>query len=612
MRSILKGPLPFIAFAFVLLAVASGMLRPGASLAVYAEDAGPFHLAGALHRVVDSRSLDGLPYLTIISQALLAITGGVFFSLFQRWTGNRIVSIVAALLFVLHPVHAQHWKDSFQVLTFLPMPLVLLALSVHLQISRHRFFLRAFWTLLFGLAALYAGPLGLVTPLLMAVLLLTDFQSPVDERRSRAFECILHLLLVILVASSQGRIGTLVPHLGDTSVSVAELLFVSKDTPLFPHLGWVILSGLLLVLALSLAIASRRRMFLFQFAGLASGWVLALELSAILGWLPREHDALGLALAPLCLLAPMMVWRVLLECFPPDAQSYSPVPIPRHFPLWDKSTIEQPGWPSKAAATSLPIAELLSLRQLVAGMREMAHPQAHAHRSSAMANEAYDRAYMLGNPSVLSRNQSSKGIADPWSDTISAQQLFDDHCRPHLKHRGTVIEIGPSDVWLTHEFLKEQQQVITVGAHISDLSFQQVLQSEGEPIVGLLSRNSGLRVLASGIADFAIASRSLLYADQATLLSCILELKRVLRPGGRALLVLGNLLDPAGMKHLRSLGESAVHSEADLGYRQYTTPEVVRALAENAGITVDSIQLAANNIDMIVNLEHQVLGPSAH
>jgi hypothetical protein len=175
-----------------------------------------------------------------------------------------------------------------------------------------------------------------------------------------------------------------------------------------------------------------------------------------------------------------------------------------------------------------------------------------------------------------------------------------------------VIEIGPSDVWLTHEFLKEQQQVITVGAHISDLSVQQVLQSEGEPIVGLLSRNSGLRVLASGIADFAIASRSLLYADQATLLSCILELKRVLRPGGRALLVLGNLLDPAGMKHLRSLGESAVHSEADLGYRQYTTPEVVRALAENVGITVDSIQLAANNIDMIVNLEHQVLGPSAH
>ena len=536
------------------------------------------------------------------------MTSGLLFLLFFRWTGNRIASLLGAVLAILHPANGAHWSDPEQISNLLPLPFLLLALLVHLEAQSHWGILKLVTVLIAAGLALSAGSLGFSLPGAMLLLLFYDPALENSTRRGRRLEIAAVVGASLLAAWGLGRFSSMAFDGAGFPAIFARLIAYPAEAPQAPLIGAALFALCALVFAVGATRLHAPRRWLIHFASLASGWFSLMVLQHLLGWVESRTAAVTLGILPFCMVPPVLVWRLLLACFFPEAPPLLAVSVPSTVPPLDRAALTDARRPARVDPL-LPHADLLALRQVLGEVREALRSRVSNDSPPAeIAVGAYDAAYRDATGKSCERVAAKRRPSQPpgpWSDPNLSEDLYQVDCRPHLRPSGRVLVVGPCPPWLAQRFLDAGQSMVKVGAQPHDVVNEQVLQFEGERVTSMLSDGANLRGLASGTVDFAIAPEHLLYASHDEVLATMMELHRLLRAGSCAVLVLGNLKDPVGMEQLRLMSAPAGESSHSRR-RQFTTPEAVSVLAGEASLSVEAVRLAANNSDMFVVLKREV------
>lgn len=586
MRAILKGPGLVLVLSAALLLLATGGLgtAPAGPLSIEAGEG--FPLARWLARSLPpAEPAAGASPALLVGLAALSAAAAFLFGLFFVWTGNRIASVTAALLFALHPLHGEALASPSGILRLLPLAALFGAV-----LARER--ARAAGGAKFealavaGTAiAVLTGPLGVVAP---AVLALSAVYSPLrapGEGRSAFLPVLPHLAIAAAALLVRGpEIATAGGQSGFPA-RLAHLLAPQAQGPAATLLGFLLLGGLAGLLLLSIALLGRSRRWLIHYGGLASAWLLAAEAFALAGLLPSGSAGLPLGLSVLVLLPPLLAWRLATDLLPPEPLAPAAPPL-----------LPPPDLAGPASAAG----EMRRMQRELAALRVDLGRIAEGVQTRPLASAARS---LLGSTPGKRRQKPRAATLVPWMEPSLEESVFEDSCRPHLSPGGTVVEIGMPGGGFTGRFLEEGQRVVTVSSDREGLRSRRAFLGSPRHLHGILASGPHLHGLATATADFAFAFEALLMADQATILACMRELARVLRPGGRAVLVLGNLLDPAAMEHLVRMSDQVGRGARPGETREFLSPDLVRAFAGTAGLDVEAIELSANNVDMLVTLE---------
>ena len=588
MRALLKGPL----FVFVLIALLlTAALRGFGSEQVGSlqlNDQTSYPLAVAIADLLPegamSEGTQGLTVPGIWSLLILCLAATALFSLSMMWSGNRIVSLVGASLFALHPMWGAYLRSPDAIQHALPV--LLLLVSVFCQewgwVRRSReqsIAVPATARLLATFGACAAGPLGLMAPIAQ---LTNDVIRHSEKRQGRLLGYLLTGAAFAVAAICWWSWGT------DVVLTLERLPLVTSwprtalieahDGPVGRTLGWGMVGLSCLAFAAAALAARRSPRWVLMAAGLAGSWLLGGSILEWIGAVPDDTPVLLPGLAPLALVVPILAWRVLIALVPePGAAPAAlhlapPQPVPEFSP-------EQ----VQAIHAWSP-----------AGVRD---PFLSKGKSSPPGKwRSWERAHA---PALSLGPGDTASVYEPlW------RSIFLDHVAPHLHTGGAMLLIGaPPDVFLP--WLQQCEQKL-IHTHWDDASLRRALEHlpVGMSARAFLSTPGSLEALATSSVDFVVSTEESTFWTTQEVYLALDSIKRVLSPGGRALLAFANLMDPDSLPRL---GAWAARSATERPQRipSFHSPEGLRVLVEGSGLVLEAVHLAANSRDMLVSITQE-------
>lgn len=617
MIKILRGPLPMASMLAVLLGLAYlGRENPQRLPA----DSGPYFLSGGLGRLLEAFA-PGAPGTALLVGGLLVVAVGGFLllALCYQLTRNRVVSFVAAGLFVLHPALSAEILGSDVLLHGLASALVLGCLLCREQATRRRLEGQPAprWEYAaFGLffAACFAGPASLATPLLV---LLVDACFRVGTHRESRASSAPRLALYFAVAALAGWLlpPSEAAWSGEVAGSGARFLslFGLPDwqggavTDLFVEAAAVAATagGLAVVglAALSLGIRSLERgrpRWLVVYLGFGVAWFLLCELPTGIGLVPVEAAPPLLAFAGLALFVPAVIWRLLVRALPEEAPLPAFPPPPDLAALGARAPDRRTGEPSSGEPTLAEVrattaaAVSAAVEAAVAGVTRSAAPAPSAAYARAWDRQREEEARQAA-------RRAASRTDEEWDRRVVERNFFETYLQPCLTPLSRVLEIGAGRDVYTAWTAAEVAWMACVDVDEDSLERARA-DLEDTPNLGFVRGDGrGLGGFVTGAFDVVLSCEAFRRLDQESIYLHLLEVRRVLRPGGRALLLFANLLDPEGFKAF----QTAAQREGERERVSYLTPEAVRTLIEAAGLALESLHLAADDCDLLAILQHE-------
>ena len=603
MQNTLKGPLPVFVVYLLLLAAAyaggDGGVDHAASGAV---DLAPWPVARCVSAALggpDGSTGTGAVMATVLLAFAAAAT--TWFVVLLSWTGNRVVSFIAGALWCLVPVFGESFltRDGalIQVLPTLGIGLTLL-IRERGWAAVHRGHGARSWeaaALVIGLLTMASGPSGLAVGALAVLVDLVFHHGHGGPRPQR--DALANALPIATLVWS-GALWAFSPT-GTGGLAAFDGWFPNVFAVV---LVFVACGGL--VMGLRHMTADPKWVVLY--AGFGAAWYVACAAAATAG-----NASGGLAAAAgLTLLPPAILWRYLLALVPelPTSGSAAPTLVPEKlraslppFPdLPDVAPVattpaSQIGRPSSA----IPFPSVPEVRASVeAAVQTAVAAATNAARSDAVALDGASPAVV----DVQRVKQASEALEREWNDRALDRNLFANYCRPYLSTRTRVLEIGQGNGAFTRLMAPEVEHVVCFDFSRSRLDAARQALSDNVNVSYVLGDESGLASLRAGSIDLAFSYELFVHLDQEEAFLYLLDLRRVLRPGGRAILAFANLLDPLGFAQFEAEVAGRRPGGRTVGRINFLSPDVVRTLVTSAQLDVESIHIAANNRDMITIL----------
>ena len=603
MQNTLKGPLPVFAVYLLLLAAAyaggDGGVDHAASGSV---DLAPWPVARCVSAALggpDGSTGTGAVMATVLLAFAAAVT--TWFVVLLSWTGNRVVSFIAGALWCLVPVFGESFltRDGalIQVLPTLGIGLTLL-IRERGWAAVHRGHGARSWeaaALVIGLLTMASGPSGLAVGVLAVLVDLVFHHGHGGPRPQR--DALANALPIATLVWS-GALWAFSPT-GTGGLAAFDGWFPNVFAVV---LVFVACGGL--VMGLRHMTAGPKWVVLY--AGFGAAWYVACAAAATAG-----NASGGLAAAAgLTLLPPAILWRYLLALVPelPTSGSAAPTLVPEKlranlppFPdLPDVAPVattpaSQIGRPSSA----IPFPSVPEVRASVeAAVQTAVAAATNVVRSAAVAPDGASPAVV----DVQRVKRASEALNREWNDRALDRNLFANYCRPYLSTRTRVLEIGQGNGAFTRLMAPEVEHVVCFDFSRSRLDAARQALSDNVNVSYVLGDESGLAPLRAGSIDLAFSYELFVHLDQEEAFLYLQDLRRVLRPGGRAILAFANLLDPLGFAQFEAEVAGRRPGGRTVGRINFLSPDVVRTLVTSAQLDVESIHLAANNRDMITIL----------
>ncbi len=527
------------------------------------------------------------------------------------WTGNRVVSVITACLFGLQPLALSVWSGPEALESAGALLFSLASLRLHTEALRlrsagvagHQVELSA---LLCVGAGAWLSPFALALPTLW---LLTEavFQGGAPTRRGWVLA--VGGLGLALWAGAQS------PANPEQVVGSLAALATAAGAPLSEletHAG--LLTGIVIgagVLALCAGLWRRaahpRWLLLHTAFGL--GWLAVMTLVA----LPAGKLSPLAAIGP-CFLLPAWAWRVLLLTPPgrseaarrgsgadgmasaaPLVQAWrepaapavvnvapQPMEMPADEPVASAAQIRTRVEAAVAAAVETSVASLLSA---VAEQRGVPRPAAaNAQRDAARERWMEDTRRTAAGALVAADVQANL-----------REGVFATLLQPFLGQGVRVLEIAPSVY--TSMLAGACGELVCVDT--SPLVLEQARRGlpAGARALLVLGEGSATAALPDASFDLVFSAEALVWSDAARSFRLLLEVQRVLRSGGVAVLGFTNLSEALGRRAFVASALSAGQTRS--GPMQSMTVETLRICAAEAGLDVDSVHLS-------------IAGPSSH
>lgn len=620
MQSTLKGPLPVFVAYLLLLAAAYADVSDGAIVGTPASsEDGPWPLGHWLGAVFESEDASDATS-TAVAVIVFAAAAAMWFALLFMWTGNRIVSFLAGALWCVHPAFRDVVLGGGDaLLQFLPAAGIALTLLFRERAwaetrqgrSGQAFEVAA---VVAGLVAMASGPSGLAVGLLV---LLVDVVFHHGHQRPGAApdptRAVLPVVAVIWAVALAFQRPDALP--GDPVSRLPAVLLLDLEGVL----AVALMAGLVAVAGGGIAIGYRSLgtapKWIVLYAGFGATWYLACEAAAALG----GRSGQVAAMAGLTVLLPAVVWRYLLVLMPePDAAPRVAPPPTLDPELLRAGLPPFPELPELAPvavtpashvgrpSSAVPFPSVPEVRESVeaaveAAVAAAAPPAASPSRAPGRRYaEEWDRYAKEWEEKQAAR--AAKVLGEEWSDRDLDRNLFVNYCRPYLSTHSRVLEIGQGGGKFTRLIAPEVAHVVCF-----DVA-REMLERSRRDLQGLtnvsyvLGDGRGLAPLTTGSIDFAFSYDVFVHLDQEDIFLYLQDLRRVLRPGGRAVVSFANLLDPLGFSQFQAEAQRHRTGARAAGRINFLSPDVVRTLATSAELDVESIHLAANNRDMITIL----------
>lgn len=632
----LRGPLPCSALLFLLLAAAHGWRSPVVQPFEWTGTAYP--LAGLLTSWTrDAVVLDFGSAALLLALAFTAAGATLAYLLLLAWTGNRIVSFLAAALAVAHPLAAPPLLGADALAhasAFLFCMATLWARERGWKAwrdarapIRHEILALGFYVL-----ALLSGPSAFSVPLLM---LIADgafhAREPAGARREVFAIAVLYTVVAFALwhydrPSARDWHGTA----GDFGSRAAALFLLPIEGPG----AWAIAVALVAAAAAAFALGRRslraHPRFVLLYAGFGLGWFVLGELPTFFGCVPRAAHASLLSLVGPGLILPAAAWRVVLGLVPKPAAAGRALPVfdaeAAAARLPPASVARHSGLPagSRAAyaageAATSPAAVKASVEAAVGAAVEAAVAAAgRALRAAAPGSAPAPATTPPGSRyaaewdryeaewSAKAAAEGRRVLGEEWSDRDLEQNLFENYCRPHLAPHFRVLEIGQGGGKFTAMIAPEVARVVCVDVSPGMLKRAKKDLAAYPNVDYVLADGRGLPAFSSGVVDFAFAYDVFVHLDQEDIFIYLQDLRRVLRPGARAVISFANLEDPMGFRQFQR--EAAWHrtGRRSPGRINFLSPGILRTLASASGLEIVSVHLSANNRDMIAVIERGV------
>ncbi len=173
---------------------------------------------------------------------------------------------------------------------------------------------------------------------------------------------------------------------------------------------------------------------------------------------------------------------------------------------------------------------------------------------------------------------------------------------PFIGEAETILEIGSGGGRFTDALARRAKRLIATDTSPTMVSLLRK-RFEGRPSIEI-RRVDGFRLggLADQSIDAAFSYDVFIHLTHWHVYSYLEELHRVLRPGGRAIVHHANSFSPLGwQRFLRDLSRAREHQPAQAQFCPMT-PELMRGLAERAGLTVEDSNTTVVRRDCITLL----------
>lgn len=544
-----------------------------------------------------------------LALVILGASGLLVARFVRRLTGNRIVSVVSAAIFVIHPSTAGLRTGRLGLAELLTTFLMLLALVLDVRPRRdagaaglRRPARPDVPVLVAAVAALLAGPAAVALPLLF---LLTDEAFPAiagrPSGRRPASHLALHgalaLLAALLLAPGRDDAMTRRGEAVAEGVPVTARARVAALATLAPPPDAASAAGSILeaavVVAGALALAAhralhrRRPRLLVLYAGFAGLWYGAAAL------LPPGPSSIQASLVGPALLVSAGLWRAALRIAPPASapESAAVLPPPPDLALLRRRAdlvlpIHDPGLPAAfeapPAGGDAPGEGGRVLADLVrAAVREELGTLFGPPPRPAAARPAGGTAAGPG------RRLVDAGAADLLSRTI-----FDGYLRPHITPASVVLDVDSTDPGLTIRFLPFARRVVAVSGTTDGLPLPPEMACPPDNLDLVVADATELAPIRDAAVDFVVTSGGLDMRSLPAIFRLLRTFARVLRPSGRGALFFTDLLDPA---RFREFADAAAGSAGAGAIETCLTADVVRRLLAGSGLRLDSVHVMADD-----------------
>lgn len=630
MSRVLRSPLP-IAVTAVLLLVLAYADRPLPDDAVR-PDAAAYPVAAALEDGL--QNLDSAAtWRLCLALCFQALGAAALFWAVLAWTGNRVASAIAGVLVAIHPALREVLlgPDALMHASSAACGLGALALRELGWSSWRAGRSPVPWevaALLLVVLAMTLGPAGVAIPLIILLVEVT-FHRQEPQPRFVLPLVVLHGLVVAGFLWGLGSGGSPDSVAGPDGRLCAQLLIPGGGRVLPAVVSATALMGGLGALLLGLRSLASAPRWMAVYVGVGLCWFLASILPELFGWAPagatRCLEGAGLAM-----LVPALAWRVCLAIIPEETPVPGPIPVPTPGPPVDvpvpvmaaapvaAPTPAPP--PAPAPATPFPsppeirdsvqVAVEAAVGSAVGAVVEAfgaanptAPPPGSAAPGARYAAEwnQYEREWVES-----TERASGDLLGQEWSDRSLERNVFRNYCHPYLHAQAVVLEIGQGGGKFTNMIAPEVRRVVCLDVSRNMLARARADLSGVKNVSYVLGDGRGLAPIAPGSIDFAFSYDVFVHLDQEDMYLYLRDLFRVLTPGGRAVISFANMLDPMGFKKfLEEVGQHRTGNRAP-GRINFLSPDVVNTMVDSAGLSIESLHIAANNRDMLAVLERPV------
>lgn len=199
-------------------------------------------------------------------------------------------------------------------------------------------------------------------------------------------------------------------------------------------------------------------------------------------------------------------------------------------------------------------------------------------------------------------------LGDEWSEKEITEARYLKYAKPYLTKNDLVLEIGPGGGKYTEYLLRDCRHLVCVDVSSKMLRrirkrFTDVTNLSSMKIDGI-----SFNPFPPASVDFAFSFDAFVHLEPEDIYNYLVELKTVLKPGGKACIHTSNMLSKGGWEKFKGGYRLSLGGKRFVGKFSRMTPEIMRKFLEDLHFSI-IIMEELGELDLMTIFQREGTGP---